>query len=168
MWFIGFVRGAAHNPALIAAVASMLVAQMVKLPIFFWTNGKWDWRKMLSTGGMPSSHSAAVSSLATAIGVESGTSSPLFAAAVVFAVIVMYDAAGIRRHAGEQAVALNNLAADIGKYIDRIVGEGLVLYEKRLKEMLGHQPIEVFMGALLGVLIGSLTAHFAHPLSVVR
>lgn len=168
MWFIAFVRGVAHNPALIAAFASMLIAQTVKIPIFFWTNRKWDWRKMLSTGGMPSSHSASVSSLATTIGIESGTGSPLFAAAVVFAVIVMYDAAGIRRHAGEQAAALNNLAADIGKYIDRIVGEGHVVYEKRLKEMLGHQPIEVFMGALLGILLGSLTAHFSYFLTVAR
>jgi len=154
VWFIALLRGVGHNTALLAAVASILVAQGIKVPIFYWTDRKWDVSKMMSTGGMPSSHSAAVSSLATVVGIRAGTGSMLFAASVVFAIIVMYDAAGIRRHAGEQAIAINKLAAEIGKYIDSwpmaLRNEA---YQKKLKEMLGHQPIEVFMGCILGIAI---------------
>jgi acid phosphatase family membrane protein YuiD len=88
----------------------------------------------------------------------------LFGACVVFGVIVMYDAAGIRRHAGEQAIVLNQLEEEIGRYIDRHFS-GNEVYQKRLKEMLGHQPIEVFMGGLLGILLGALTAAIIPPLS---
>ena len=110
---------------------------------------------MFSTGGMPSSHSAAVSSLATVVGMRTGVGSMLFAASVVFAVIVMYDAAGIRRHAGEQAIAINKLEAQIGRYLDHPAAAFRHdIYQKRLKEMLGHQPSEVFMGAVLGVFLG--------------
>ena len=159
MWLYALTRGVVHNPGILAAFLGMAVAQGIKVPIFYLTNRKWDFRKLLSTGGMPSSHSATVSALSTVVGIRSGPNSLLFAACTVFAVIVMYDAAGIRRHAGEQAVALNNLAADIGKYIDRhFMGEDHVVYEKRLKEMLGHQPMEVFMGCLLGIAIGTLAA----------
>lgn len=113
---------------------------------------------MMSTGGMPSSHSSAVSSLSTVIAIRMGTGSMLFAAAVVFAIIVMYDAAGIRRHAGEQAIVINKLVEEIGKYMDRLPMGRNEEYQEKLKEMLGHQPIEVFMGSILGILIGVIAA----------
>ena len=161
--------GIVHNPALTASLLAIIIAQAIKVPIYYVTNKKWDYSKLTSTGGMPSSHSAAVSSLATVVGWRVGTASPLFAACVVFGVIVMYDAAGIRRHAGEQAIALNNLVADIGKYIDRhILGEENERFETGLKEMLGHQPIEVFMGALLGILLGVVVSLVAGPVRVIH
>ncbi len=158
MWFSVFLRGISHNPALMAALVSILVAQVIKVPIFYATNRKWDLSKMMSTGGMPSSHSAAVSSLSTVIAIREGSGSMLFATAVVFAIIVMYDAAGIRRHAGEQAIAINKLEEEIGKYIDRWPLGRHEEYQKKLKEMLGHQPIEVFMGSILGIVIGVIAA----------
>ncbi|MCI0182985.1 MAG: divergent PAP2 family protein [Acidibacillus sp.] len=158
MWFTAFLRGIAHNPALMAALASILVAQVIKVPIFYATNRKWELSKMMSTGGMPSSHSSAVSSLSTVIAIRMGTGSMLFAAAVVFAIIVMYDAAGIRRHAGEQAIVINKLVEEIGKYMDRLPMGRNEEYQEKLKEMLGHQPIEVFMGSILGILIGVIAA----------
>ncbi len=118
---------------------------------------------MFSTGGMPSSHSAAVSSLATVVGISTGTGTLIFAACVVFGVIVMYDAAGIRRHAGEQAIAINKLEAEIGRYIDSDhFRDRHEIYQKRLKEMLGHQPIEVFFGSLMGILVGVFMAFIGH------
>jgi acid phosphatase family membrane protein YuiD len=158
VWFKAVFGGMAHNPALICALCAIIIAQGIKVPIYWLTNRTWDPGKAVSTGSMPSSHSAAVAALATVVGMRSGTASPLFAACVIFGVIVMYDAAGIRRHAGEQAVALNNLAAEIGKYIDRRFMGPNEVYEKRLKEMLGHQPLEVFMGAALGIVIGVVGA----------
>lgn len=157
MWLYALGRGVAHNPALLAAFASILIAQVVKVPIHYFTHRRWDASKMLSTGGMPSSHSAAVSSLATVVGMRSGAGSTLFAACVVFASIVMYDAAGIRRHAGEQAIAINKLEAEIGKYREPTTARHED-YQKRLKEMLGHQPIEVFAGSLLGIFLGVVAA----------
>ncbi|MCY0876689.1 MAG: divergent PAP2 family protein [Firmicutes bacterium] len=161
MWLSAFFRGLAHNPAIIAALASIVIAQVIKVPIFFFSQRKWDFSKMFSTGGMPSSHSAAVCSLATVVGSEFGTGSTLFGACVVFGVIVMYDAAGIRRHAGEQAIVLNQLEEEIGRYIDRHFS-GNEMYQKKLKEMLGHQPIEVFMGAVLGIVLGVIAASVIH------
>lgn len=147
------------NKAILASLSSIIIAQVIKVPIFYVTKRKWDFSKMITTGGMPSSHSAAVSSLATVIGIRSGLQSQVFALAVIFAVIVMYDAAGIRRHAGEQAIAINNLEAKIGKYIERPHPSAAhEFYQKKLKEMLGHRPIEVFVGSLFGILIGSCFA----------
>jgi len=155
MWLSALLRGLAHNPGILAALSSIVIAQVVKVPIYFISQRQWDFGKMFSTGGMPSSHSAAVCSLATVVGIKTGTGSTLFGACVVFAVIVMYDAAGIRRHAGEQAIVLNQLEEEISRYIERhFVGNEV--YKKRLKEMLGHQPIEVFMGAILGIVIGAV------------
>lgn len=160
VWVSKLGIGIIHNPALIAALIAIVFAQVVKVPILFATHRKWDFAKMISTGGMPSSHSAAVSSLAAVIGIRNGPDSGLFAACVVFAIIVMYDAAGIRRHAGEQAIAINKLEAEIGKYIEKWPFGRHEAYQKRLKEMLGHQPIEVFAGCVVGILIGALTAYW--------
>lgn len=165
-WNVTFwmsILGLIENPALMASLSATVVAQVVKVPIAYIATRKWDFSQMTSTGGMPSSHSAAVSSLATVIGFHDGTRSSLFAACVVFAIIVMYDAAGIRRHAGEQAIALNKLKADIGELIDRRFADRRAeLYQQRLKEMLGHQPIEVLMGCILGILLGSIVSAISY------
>jgi acid phosphatase family membrane protein YuiD len=116
-------------------------------------NQKLNIRALVTTGGMPSSHSALVSALATGIGMTSGWSSPEFAIATIFAIIVMYDAAGVRQAAGKQARILNQI-------IDELFQENPEFNEDRLKELLGHTPFQVIMGLLLGVLIAWLACRY--------
>ena len=107
---------------------------------------KFNFKRILGAGGMPSSHSAVVTSLATMIGKTQGINSPIFALSVIFACIVMYDAAGIRRAAGKQAKLLNKLVETPGL-------SNLQVQEK-LVEVLGHTPTQVFVGAIIGVIVG--------------
>jgi len=144
------------NFPLWAALTAIIFAQVVKIPIHFIATRETNIGLVFSTGGMPSSHSAAVTSLATAIGIQEGFGSNMFAIACVLAVIVMYDATGVRRQAGEQAVMLNMLAKDFSHFVEEAkVWNKKEEYEKReeLKELLGHQPIEVFFGGITGVLL---------------
>ncbi|MFC0187718.1 divergent PAP2 family protein [Fictibacillus aquaticus] len=141
------------NFPLIAALLGVFTAQFLKIPIAFIKTRTLKLNLFFSTGGMPSSHSASVTSLATAIGVQEGLDTAAFAVSVMFAIIVMYDAKGIRWHAGEQATVLNDLVEDFKKHVK----ETEQLQEdsektKELKEMLGHRPSEVFFGALLGIM----------------
>lgn len=134
---------------LIAAVA-WFVAQLIKCIIALALNGTVTANILFSSGGMPSSHSATVCALATAIGFSSGTNSAVFALSCVFAFIVMYDATGVRRETGDQGKVLNmmlELFHDMGKPIPA---------EKKLKELVGHTPMQVIMGALLGVVVGTI------------
>jgi hypothetical protein len=110
---------------------------------WFVAHRRWNFRRFFETGGMPSSHSAAVSALSTAVGLKEGFNSLLFGVTLYFSLIIMYDAAGLRRAAGRQAVILN-----------RLVEEHFVHPEadtQRLMELLGHTPFEVAIGALIGV-----------------
>src|SRR5690554_40081 len=107
-----------------------------------------DFTRFVGSGGMPSSHSSFSMALTTTIGKMYNWDSPLFAVSLAFALIVMYDAAGVRRAAGKQAIILNKIIHDIH--------ENKKLTEERLKELIGHTPIEVFMGALLGILVANL------------
>lgn len=109
---------------------------------------KFDFKRILGAGGMPSSHSAVVCSLATLIGKEYGFGSPIFALAMVFAVVVMYDACGVRRAAGKQAKLLNKIISTPGL-------TGVQVHEK-LVEVLGHTPVQVFVGALIGFVAGAI------------
>lgn len=141
------------NYPLIAAFAAILLAQVVKIPINMIKNQSLEWKLAVSTGGMPSSHSAAVASLSTGIGIEDGIGSPLFAACVIFSVITMFDAAGVRRHAGQQAVYLNRLIEEFDEVFREMVSltKKSADNKKVLKELLGHRPVEVFAGALFGI-----------------
>ncbi|MGJ7920097.1 divergent PAP2 family protein [Neobacillus sp. LXY-4] len=137
-----------------SAIAAIFFAQFVKVPIQFIATRHWDWSLLTSTGGMPSSHSAAVTALTTGVALEAGMDSPVFAVSAMFAIITMFDATGVRRQAGEQAIVLNQLVADFNK----IIKEAKHWPEKpeqekrkELKELLGHKPIEVFFGGLTGV-----------------
>jgi len=150
------------NFPLWAALTGIGFAQFIKVPIAYIATRKVDWSLITSTGGMPSSHSAAVTALCTGIAIEQGMGSPFFAIATVFAIIVMFDATGVRRHAGEQATVLNRLVADFNKFLEEAkMWPNLDENKKRkeLKELLGHQPIEVFFGALSGILL-TLLLHF--------
>ena len=107
---------------------------------------KFNFKRIIGAGGMPSSHSAIVTSLATLIGKYQGVDTPIFAVALVMACVVMYDACGVRRAAGKQAALLNKIIETPGL-------TGGQVYEK-LVEALGHTPVQVFMGALIGVVVG--------------
>lgn len=107
---------------------------------------KFNFKRLMGAGGMPSSHSAVVTSLAVLIGKEYGIDSGIFAMSCVFAMIVMYDAAGVRRAAGKQAMLLNKLM--------ETPGLSSVEFSEKLVEVLGHTPFQVFVGALIGIIVG--------------
>lgn len=147
------------NFPLIAALTSIIFAQFIKVPIRLIVTREFRPSLAFSTGGMPSSHSAAVAALTTAVGILYGTASTSFAISFVFSVIVMFDATGIRRQAGKQAVVLNQLIKDFQYFVEEAKGwKQKEDEEKRqeLKELLGHQPIEVFFGGLTGICIAFL------------
>jgi uncharacterized protein len=139
-----------------ASLAAIFFAQFIKVPIHFIATKKLDWSLLTSTGGMPSSHSAAVTALTTGVALESGLHSPIFAISAIFAIITMFDASGVRRQAGEQAIVLNQLVTDFNKLVEDVkTWPKKEEHEKRneLKELLGHKPIEVFFGGITGVLL---------------
>lgn len=133
-----------YNYPLFSALVAMILAQIIKVPLNLIRNRTWNPALGFSTGGMPSSHSAAVASLATSIGIINGFDSSLFAIAAVVCAITMYDAAGIRRHAGLHAALLNR----INNNLSQITKEKIPA--ANLKELLGHRPIEVLAGLVLG------------------
>lgn len=151
------------NFPLISALAAILTAQVIKVPINLIVTKEFVPGLVFGTGSMPSSHSAAVCALTTAIGITNGVSSVPFAIAFVFSIITMFDASGVRREAGEHAVLLNMLVKDFQTFRTEASdwhnkGE----YEKRaeLKTLLGHKPIEVFVGAITGIAIAFLIYPF--------
>lgn len=137
-----------NNKIIVCSVLSWAVAQIIKICIDLAQTRKIDIRLITSSGGMPSSHTSFIVAMAGSVGFTEGFDSVLFAVCFVLSAIVMYDAAGVRRAAGRQAAVLNLLLKKLEK-------EGLRI-DERLKELLGHSPIEVAMGALLGGLIAFL------------
>ncbi len=148
-YFSGFFT----NYVLVCAFVGWFGAQFIKCVRYIVKNRSFNFSVLMSSGGMPSSHSSTVCALVTAVARIGGTKSVEFALAFVLAFIVMYDAAGVRRAAGEQAKVLNRIVQDIQK------GETRYL-EKDLKELIGHTPLQVFMGALLGIVIPILIPIF--------
>ncbi|MDZ7961560.1 MAG: divergent PAP2 family protein [Aulosira sp. DedQUE10] len=141
------------NRVLLVALVACLIAQAMKLVIELIKNRKLNVRVLVTTGGMPSAHSALVTSLATGVGQTIGWASPDFALATIFAIIVMYDAAGVRQAAGKQARILNQM-------IDELFDEKHDFSQDRLKELLGHTPVQVIAGSALGITISSLAGSF--------
>lgn len=151
------------NFPLLSSLAAIIFAQVIKVPIQFIVSRKLDWSLVTSTGGMPSSHSAAVTALSTGVALEHGLGSSLFAVSAIFAVITMFDATGVRRHAGEQATVLNKLVIDFNRFVNEAKDFPKAEdkeKQKKLKELLGHQPIEVFFGGLTGILLTLILAFF--------
>ena len=136
------------NTPLVAAVVASLAAQSIKVLLVLATERRWAPERLLETGGMPSSHSASVAALATALGVTYGWAHPYFAIAAVFASIVMYDATGIRRAAGQQAELINDLVEELAHLFD----EGF--QPQALKTLLGHTYPQVLVGLVVGVATG--------------
>lgn len=144
------------NVPLWAALFAIFFAQFVKIPIHFLVSRKINFALFTSTGGMPSSHSAAVTALTTAVGFEEGVNSTMFAISTIFAVIVMFDATGVRFQAGQQAIIINQLRADLHNFFEQTKDWNHKREEEKIEELktlLGHKPIEVFFGALTGILI---------------
>jgi|SRR5699024_3210953 len=146
------------NYPLWAAALGMFIAQIIKIPIRLLLTREFIPSLALSSGGMPSSHSSAVAALTTGVALTEGVGSTLFAAVCVFSIIIMYDSSGVRRQSGNQAILLNQLIRDFQAFSQRSKDEASQDYEKlkTLKEILGHEPIEVFFGALLGIVIAFL------------
>ncbi|AGK54636.1 divergent PAP2 family protein [Bacillus sp. 1NLA3E] len=143
------------NKGVSIALISIGLAQAVKIPLHFMKSGEWKPEMFFSTGGMPSSHSAGVTSLTTYIALKRGFPTIDFALSLVYGLIVMYDAQGVRRQAGELTLRVN----DLDELVDKIQKDESVKFEekppKKLKEVLGHKPEEVIGGAIFGVLTGA-------------
>ncbi len=139
------------NHVLISALIAWGLAQILKIPIHYLQTGKRDWSLLFRAGGMPSSHSALVSAIAHGIGLSEGFSSPLFALTVAFAMIVIYDATGIRRQAGRHATIINAMVND---FLQGHPEHG----SEKLREVLGHSPAEAIVGLIMGV--GLTQAYF--------
>lgn len=139
-------------------VFAAIVAQVLKLVGYLIKHKKFNFKILTTTGGMPSSHSAGVIGLATTAGLIEGFTSVIFAVAVGYSLVVMYDAAGVRRSAGKIAAVLNRIKEDIYAHKPELIGD-------KLKELLGHTPFEVFVGALLGIAIAYLN-HYLFSLFV--
>ena len=133
------------NRHLMTAIFAAALAQILKTLFDLWRTGSWKNALLTSTGGMPSSHSAITVALMVSVGLYEGFGTPLFAVSTVLAMVVMHDAAGIRRAAGKQAEAINFL-------FSKLESQGIKL-DSKLKELLGHRPIEVMAGAVLGFII---------------
>jgi len=131
---------------LLAPLVAWAIAQAAKVILTSMRQRRLNLRVLAETGGMPSSHAAIVMGMTTAVGKYAGVSSAAFAIALIFSFVVMYDAAGLRRAAGRQAAILNRLVEDL------VHMRGM--QEQRLRELLGHTPIEVVVGALLGIGVG--------------
>ena len=141
---VDFLTG---NLILNLSIVAWAIAQILKIIVVLVREHRWDWRHILSSGGMPSSHSAFVCACASSVAYLYGWSSPLFAIAAVLAIVVMYDASNVRRAAGEQAKILNYI-------MDHWNQMKPAMFGKELKELLGHTPLQVLMGALLGIAVG--------------
>lgn len=138
-----------NNQVLLIALFACGLAQFLKLVIEYVRHGKVSFRTLVETGGMPSAHSALVTALAVGVGQTSGWDTNEFAIALLFAVIVMYDAAGVRQAAGKQARILNQI-------VDELFREHATLNQERLKELLGHTPVQVVAGCALGIVVSWL------------
>ena len=133
-----------QNRIFLITLAVWVLAQMIKVVLGILKEKRFNFRWFIGTGGMPSSHAAGASALATSVGLEYGFNSPLFAVAASFAMVTMFDAQGVRRATGYQATILN-------KMMDDIYWKGQI-EEQRLKELVGHTPIEVLAGFIFGVI----------------
>ena len=131
---------------LLAPLVAWAIAQAAKVILTSMRQRRLNLRVLAETGGMPSSHAAIVMGMTTAVGKYAGVNSAAFAIALIFSFVVMYDAAGLRRAAGRQAAILNRLVEDL------VHMRGM--QEQRLRELLGHTPVEVLVGAMLGIVVG--------------
>ncbi|GMY15271.1 putative membrane protein yuid [Fagus crenata] len=143
--FSPFVTTLAANPTFVSGLLAWMMAQSTKVLLNFFVERKWDLRILYGSGGMPSSHSALCTALTTSVALCHGVADSLFPVCLGFSLIVMYDAIGVRRHAGMQAEVLNMIVEDLF--------QGHPISQRKLKELLGHTPSQVIAGALLGIVV---------------
>ncbi|KAL2468932.1 Acid phosphatase/vanadium-dependent haloperoxidase-related protein [Forsythia ovata] len=143
-----FVATLAANPTFVSGIFAWAIAQSMKIFLNFCVERKWDFRIMFASGGMPSSHSALCTALTTSVAICHGVADSLFPVCLGFSLIVMYDAIGVRRHAGMQAEVLNLIVEDLF--------QGHPISQRKLKELLGHTPSQVLAGALLGIVVACI------------
>lgn len=132
----------------IISIVAMMLAQISKLFTKYWFTREWDYSAMFATGGMPSSHTALVTALATSIGLIEGFETTSFAITFVFGMVIAHDSMGIRFEAGKHASVINKIADDLSELLDQPENP-----EEKLKDLLGHHPIEVIGGFLLGIIV---------------
>nr|WP_207755045.1 divergent PAP2 family protein [Alkaliphilus hydrothermalis] len=132
------------------SLLSWFIAQTIKVVHTLIVDRRFNAWRFVGSGGMPSSHSSFVMGLSTSVGLIHGWDSSIFAIAIVFSFIVMYDAAGVRRAVGRQAIIINKMIADLHNKQGK---KEKKLTEQRLKELVGHTPVEVFAGAILGIVV---------------
>ncbi|KAL6610549.1 hypothetical protein ACP70R_040518 [Stipagrostis hirtigluma subsp. patula] len=140
-----YLLALAANPTFVSGLVAWAVAQTAKAVLTSFVERRWDLRMLFSSGGMPSSHTALCTALTASVALCHGVSDALFPVCLGFTLIVMYDATGVRRHAGMQAQVLNKIVEDLF--------QGHPISERKLKELLGHTPSQVFAGAFLGILV---------------
>eukprot|EP01024_Parvocaulis_polyphysoides_P034548 TRINITY_DN3058_c0_g2_i1.p2 TRINITY_DN3058_c0_g2~~TRINITY_DN3058_c0_g2_i1.p2 ORF type:complete len:173 (+),score=7.18 TRINITY_DN3058_c0_g2_i1:188-706(+) len=143
------MSGLFHNGPFLAGFTALLVAQVLKIFTHWYQEGEWDFKRILGSGGMPSSHTALVVGLTAALGYKEGTKSDIFGLALVFCLIVMYDACGIRLQAGKHASILNLIVSELPP--EHPVAEQS---KQPFKDKLGHTPLQVLFGCILGLLVG--------------
>ena len=136
-----------QNKVLIAGLSAWMLAQIIKIPLDYLRTHRWNWALLLTTGGMPSSHSSLMTATTHAIGLYQGFASPMFALAVGITMIVVYDAANVRRQAGIHAQRINVIFDELLR--------GHPINERDLREVLGHTPLEVVGGILLGLVVAT-------------
>ncbi|MBP5261809.1 MAG: divergent PAP2 family protein [Clostridiales bacterium] len=137
------------NSILITGLCAWILAQILKTFTYLIVNREFKLERLFGDGGMPSGHSATVTSVAVMTGLSQGFDSPVFAVAAILAIVVMHDAMGVRLETGKQAKAIN----DMQEFINKMSGKELT-DEEKLKEFVGHTPLQVCMGALLGIVVG--------------
>lgn len=142
------IRDICGNRIIQTGAVAWVSSQIIKMILHVIVNKKIVWERLLGDGGMPSSHSATVSSVAVATGFAAGWDSPLFAVSMFFAIIVMHDATGVRRETGKQAVVINNML----EFFEQM-GAGNLTPEQTLKEFVGHTPLQVAAGGILGLIV---------------
>ena len=145
---MNFFEGIVSNGVFGAAFIAWFIAQVLKVILTFISEGRLNIYRMIGSGGMPSSHSSFVMGMSTAVGLVEGWDSCAYAIALVISLIVMYDASGVRRSVGKQAIILNNIIDDL--YHHKPVAQD------KLKELVGHTPVEVFAGAILGIVVANV------------
>jgi acid phosphatase family membrane protein YuiD len=142
------------NKPLIIGLTAWAIAQIVKVPLEFLSTKKWNWSLLLRPGGMPSSHAALVAGIAHSIGLYYGFHTPIFALSFALAMVVIYDATGIRRQAGKHARIINQMLTDLTS--------GHPLKQEQLREVLGHTPFEAIMGTILGI-VSAIIGYYLFP-----
>lgn len=143
------LSGVLHNHVLFAGLIAWFLAQALKIPFHYLVEKEWDIRRFRGSGGMPSSHTSFVVATTLMVGALNGFDGALFSISFVFSCVVMYDATGVRRETGRQATIINRI-------LQEVIIEGKRISDDQLKELVGHKPVEVAAGALLGLLVAGV------------